>query len=93
MPEDVPVVDDPAPLTLPTDVVPSQEIESPAAMDAPPPPVEPLLGFDTFVQTAGMTRPRQAGLRRWMFLQGIDPHGHYPLAGWRGFLRETLAHH
>jgi hypothetical protein len=78
-----------ASLPTPTPVDPSPTAESSGAL----PPVEPLLGFDTFTQTAGMTRPIQAGLRRWMFLQGIDPHGHYPLAGWRGFLRDTLAHH
>jgi hypothetical protein len=89
MPEDVPALDDPASLPLAPDTEPSPGDESPAV----PPSVEPLLGFDTFAQTAGMPRPIQAGLRRWMFLQGIDPHGHYPLAGWRGYLHDTLAHH
>jgi hypothetical protein len=93
MPGDVVTSDDPTPLTISPDTEPSLEIEPAMVPETVPSVVEPLLGFDTFVQTAGMTRPIQAGLRRWMFLQGIDPHGHYPLAGWRGFLRETLAHH
>ena len=59
---------------------------------SPPVEVEPLPGFVSFCQTAALAPAARAALRRWMAERGHDPFGHYPIAQWRAYLTQTLAH-
>ena len=59
---------------------------------SPPVAIEPLPGFVSFCQTMGLKSPAAAALSTWMKLHGHDPFGHYPLAVWKTYWTQTLAH-
>lgn len=77
---------------MPEPVVPVTPSTPTAPAPPGPPAVDPLWGMDAFAQTAQLTKPAVAALRRWMQARHLDPHGHYPVKTWREHLRGLMSH-
>lgn len=66
-----------------------------AAPPAPPPPtpIEPLMGIQSFAQTAALKPHMVVALRHWMArIAHQDPNQYYPHRAWQGFLADARNH-